>query len=237
MTIRAILFDKDGTLIDFAATWAPVVKALAVEFSGGHQPTADELLAIAGYDAARDSFRGGSVWAGGTSRDLVAAWRPGASAAEIEEATRFVDNFCMAHAPGSAVPVADLEPLFRDLKAEGLKLGIATNDSEHSAKTTAARLGVDHLFDRILGYDSVVNAKPAPDMVLDFCAALSLAPATVAVVGDNIHDIAMARAAGAGLAIGVLTGNSSHDELAPHADHVIASVADLPRLLVHLRKG
>ncbi len=237
MTIRAILFDKDGTLIDFAATWVPVVKALAVEFANGHQPTADELLAIAGYDAARGSFRGGSVWAGGTSRDLVAAWRPGAAIAEIDEATRFVDDFCKAHASDSVVPVADLEPLFRDLKADGLKLGIATNDSAHTARKTAQRLGVDHLFDRILGYDSVANAKPAPDMALDFCAALSLKPETIAVVGDNIHDIEMARAAGAGLAIGVLSGNSSHDELAPHADHVIASVADLPRLLVHLRKG
>jgi len=237
MTIRAILFDKDGTLIDFAATWVPVVKALAVEFAAGHQPTAEELLAIAGYDPARDSFRGGSVWAGGTSRDLVAAWRPGATPAEVDEATRFVDDFCKAHASDSAVPVADLGPLFRELRADGLKLGIATNDSEYTARATARRLGVDHLFDRILGYDSVVNAKPAPDMVLDFCAALSLAPETVAVVGDNVHDIDMARAAGAGLAIGVLTGNSSRDELAPHADHVIGSVADLPRLLVHIRKG
>jgi phosphoglycolate phosphatase len=237
MTIRAILFDKDGTLIDFAATWVPVVKALAVEFADGHQPTADELLAIAGYDAGRDTFRGGSVWAGGTSRDLVAAWRPGATVAEIEEATRFVDEFCKARASDSVVPVADLEPLFRELRADGLKLGIATNDSEHTAKKTAAQLGVDHLFDRILGYDSVANAKPAPDMVLDFCAALSLPPDSVAVVGDNVHDIDMARAAGAGLAIGVLTGNSSHDDLAPHADHIIGSVADLPRLLVHIRQG
>ena len=59
----------------------------------------------------------------------------------------------------------------------------------------------------------------------------ALQPAEVAVVGDNLHDLAMARAAGAGLAIGVLSGTSVVDELKPHADHVIGSIADLPEIL------
>jgi phosphoglycolate phosphatase len=53
----------------------------------------------------------------------------------------------------------------------------------------------------------------------------------VAVVGDNLHDLEMARAAGAGLAVGVLSGTSAIDELGPHADHVIASIAELPEVL------
>jgi phosphoglycolate phosphatase len=56
----------------------------------------------------------------------------------------------------------------------------------------------------------------------------------VAVVGDNLHDLIMARAAGAGLAIGVLTGNGSRDELGAYADHIIASIEELPRLLDEL---
>ena len=53
-------------------------------------------------------------------------------------------------------------------------------------------------------------------------------PEEVAMVGDNRHDLEMARAAGAGAAIGVLTGNSSFDDLSPLADAVIRSIADLP---------
>ena len=64
MAIRGILFDKDGTLIDFPATWMPVLKALALEFSGGHQPLADQLLIVAGYDRERGVLRGGSILGG-----------------------------------------------------------------------------------------------------------------------------------------------------------------------------
>jgi len=51
------------------------------------------------------------------------------------------------------------------------------------------------------------------------------------MVGDNAHDINEARAGGAGVAIGVLSGNSVHEDLAPIADHVIADISALPDLL------
>jgi phosphoglycolate phosphatase len=68
-------------------------------------------------------------------------------------------------------------------------------------------------------------------MVHVFCAVARVEPGEVAVVGDNLHDIEMARAGGAALAIGVLTGNGAAADLEPHCDHVLASVADLPGLL------
>jgi phosphoglycolate phosphatase len=231
MAIGGILFDKDGTLIDFPATWLPVLKALALEFSGGHQPLADELLIVAGYDRERDQLRGGSIWAAGNTMDLVRAWKPGLRPAEEAEWRAFVDDFCSEHAPGSAVPVIALEPLFSELEAAGLKLGIATNDNTRSARLTVERLGIAHHFAAILGYDAVTQAKPAADPVLAFCGMAALKPEQVAVVGDNLHDLEMARAAGAGLAIGVLSGTSAIDELGPHADHVIASIAELPEVL------
>jgi phosphoglycolate phosphatase len=49
----------------------------------------------------------------------------------------------------------------------------------------------------------------------------------VVVVGDAVADLRMGRAAGAGLVVGVLSGLSSAALLAPYADAVIDSVADL----------
>jgi phosphoglycolate phosphatase len=72
-------------------------------------------------------------------------------------------------------------------------------------------------------------------MVHAFCEAVGTSPKAVAVVGDNLHDLEMGRAAGAGLLVGVLTGTSAHADLAPHADAVLDSIADLPALLDRLR--
>ena len=95
-------------------------------------------------------------------------------------------------------------------------------------------LGALERFDFIAGYDSGHGLKPGPGMVLAFAAATGVAPQQVAMIGDSLHDLGAGRAAGAGLVVGVLTGPAEAHELAPHADHVIGSIAELPGLLERL---
>ena len=234
MAIRGILFDKDGTLIDFPSTWEPVLRTLSLEFAKGDLARAAELMAMAGYDRRHGMFRAGSIWSAGNTFDLVTAWLPNAGQTERVKTARWVDDYCARIAPNTAVPVTDLVSLFGRLRQSGLFLGVATNDSARSALATMERLGVADQFCAILGYDSVTRPKPAADMVLAFCVRAAIEPREVAMVGDNLHDIVMARAAGAGLAIGVLTGNCTCEELGAYADHVIGSIDDLPGLLQSL---
>jgi phosphoglycolate phosphatase len=234
MAIRGILFDKDGTLIDFPSTWEPVLRALALEFAGGNRARADELMTMAGYDHEQGLFRPGSIWSAGNTLDLVMVWLPDASDSERAGVARWVDDYCQRVAPDTAVPVTDLVKYFRRLRHAGFSLGVATNDVTRSALATMERLGVADLLSAILGYDSVARPKPAADMVIAFCAEAAIDPGEVAVVGDNLHDLVMARAAGAALAIGVLTGNGTHDDLRPYADHILDSIEDLPQLLQSL---
>jgi phosphoglycolate phosphatase len=56
----------------------------------------------------------------------------------------------------------------------------------------------------------------------------------VAVVGDNPHDLEMARSAGAALAIGVLSGNSTLEDFGSLPDAVLNSIAELPAYLERL---
>ena len=51
------------------------------------------------------------------------------------------------------------------------------------------------------------------------------------MVGDNRHDLEMAKAGGAGLAVGVLSGTGTREALAPLADVVLDSIVDLPGYL------
>jgi phosphoglycolate phosphatase len=231
MAIRGILFDKDGTLLDYGATWIPLNRAAALAAADGDPDLAARLLAAAGYDAAAERVLGGSLLAAGTNREIAACWAALVPGRGVAELTDLVERVYTEGGRHSATPVAELAPLLRRLQARGLRLGVATSDSAAGAEATLAHFGVIDLLDFLAGYDSGHGAKPAPHLVEAFCRATGLAAAEVAVVGDNLHDLEMGRAAGAGLVVGVLTGTSERGELAPLADHVLASIADLEALL------
>ncbi len=231
MAIEGILFDKDGTLLDYEATWMPVNWLAARAAAGGDEALAASLMVAGGYDPGTRAVRPGTVLAAGNAIEIADAWEghlPGRGGAPL---VAMIDDVFEQESATSAVQVTDLKVLFGRLKARNLALGVATSDSLRGIAATLAGFEVLELLDFKAGYDSGHGVKPGPGMVQAFCAALGLVPAAVAVVGDSFHDLEMGRRAGAGLRIGVLSGASGHADLAPHADHVIDSIADLEALL------
>lgn len=228
MTIRAILFDKDGTLVDFNATWVGIAKMLASEAAGGDEALARRLLVLSGWDEDRQCFRADSVFAAGTNADVVALWHPELDAEGRRERMIRFDAITAAGGAQKAIPLHGVREALANLHMAGYRLGVATNDSTGGAEQTLLALGIAQLFDAAFGYDAVANPKPAPDVVLAFADMTGLRPSQIAMVGDNRHDMETARAAGAGLAIAVLSGTGTRESLAPHADIVLSSVAELP---------
>ncbi|MEX0759788.1 MAG: HAD-IA family hydrolase, partial [Tistlia sp.] len=117
------------------------------------------------------------------------------------------------------------------LRARGLTLAVTSNDRAAATLATVARFGLEEHLAFVAGYDSGHGHKPSPGMVRAFCAATGLAAESVCVVGDNLHDLEMGRAAGAGLVIGVLTGSSTAQVLAPQAQLVLESIESLEAAL------
>ena len=226
--IKGVLFDKDGTLIDFNRTWFPVVSQLAQQAAAGDASRARALVEQGGYDWEQLRFRSGSVVAAGTIEELVELWHPDLSADQRAARVSAYDRVAVAEGAARAVGIAGLHETLALLSDRGFILGIATNDSEAGARATAAALGLGSVFAAIIGYDSVLRAKPHADQLHLFAAQTGLKPAQIAMVGDNPHDLEMAHAAGAGLAIGVLSGNSVRAELEALSDVILTSVADLP---------
>ena len=234
MDIKGILFDKDGVLVDFDKTWAPALKVIARQLANGDRAMEQSYLMKAGYDPSQDIFLPGSIWAAGNTQDLVTAWLPEGSAQEREEMAAQVDGYCAKCDPVPLLPLDELQSIFGSLKARGFQLAIATNDVEISARNTMTRFGIAEQFDLIMGYDSVERPKPAADPVLKFADLCGVEAIELAMVGDNLHDAEMARAAGAGVAIGVLSGNSTRSELNGHVDHIVKNVAEVEALLMSL---
>ncbi|MEN5297083.1 HAD family hydrolase [Brucella sp. TWI559] len=229
-SIRAILFDKDGTLIDFDRTWFTVSWNLAQRTANGDEHRARSLLDAGGYDWEASRFRANSVIAAGTVEDIVQLWHPEIDEAGFKAKIDEFDSYTVAEGARSAVGIEGLQETLEALREMGFILGIATNDSEAGAHATAKALGIDHLFDVVIGYDTAARPKPYADPLLYFAEKIGLEPGAVAMVGDNLHDLETAHAAKAGLAVGVLSGNSPREALEPHADVVLESIAGLPGL-------
>ncbi|QEX21657.1 phosphoglycolate phosphatase [Hypericibacter adhaerens] len=231
-TVRGVLFDKDGTLFDFNATWMPLYLETADEVAGGDKALALRLLVESGYDEVTRRLDPRSPLAAGTNQQIAEIWaRVAGGEWSVQRLTRRFDaNFAksMAMRP---TPVTDLAVLFGHLKRKGLRIGVATMDSHAAARAAVETFELVGLVDFVCGYDSGHGHKPGPGMVEAFCRAVELPARDVAVVGDTPHDMHMARAAGAGLALGVLTGVSPREVLADHADRVLASIAELETLL------
>ncbi|MEN3792381.1 HAD family hydrolase [Fulvimarina sp. MAC3] len=231
--VHGILFDKDGTLVDYAATWAPINVSAANHAAGGDADLARKLLRIGGHDPETGRIAGGSLLAAAHTIEIAEAWRTGGSTIALAELTKDLDRIFTAGA-ANAVPVPQSGTFFDVLRDAGIRTGVATSDSEAGARATLSAIGLDDLVDFVAGYDSGHGGKPGPGMAHAFAKSLGLSEDDCVMVGDNLHDIRMGRAAGFSLCLGVLTGTGSREDLEPEADHVLGDVTEIPSLLEDL---
>ena len=224
MKVDGVLFDKDGTLFDFGATWNAWAADVIHHFADGEHEIMARLAQAMDFDLDAGRFNPTSLVIAGTNReaaDCVAQALP-------ELAVEQIEQVLMIHASQAPLaPAVPLAPFLDGLSALGLKLGVMTNDSEFGARSHLQSAGVAAHFDFIAGFDSGHGAKPAPGPLLAFAQAMGLAPDRVVMVGDSAHDLIAGRAAGM-QTVGVLTGMAGHDELAALADIVLPDIGHLP---------
>ena len=231
------IFDKDGTLIEFDWMWAGWVRELA-----------DRLAAANGGrrldDVVRDAMgvdieTGRVLPHGGLAATPMARLREaliealtvaGAASPRLApgEVPRIVD--AAWHAPDPVVlarPITDLRALFTGLRRAGLRIAVATSDDREPTERTLTHLGVADLVDAVACADDGRPVKPNPAAIHWLCRMVGVPESRTAMIGDSPADLAMGRAAGAALVVGVLTGVGGRDSLSALADLVIGSIAEL----------
>lgn len=211
---KAILFDLDGTLVDSAADMAAALNHVLVQdgfpelsvaavtrMIGGGIPLLIERALVAHGEEA--------------TQERVAAVYPRYREAYISRAVEQTRLF-----PG----VADVLQACRE---KGARLGVCTNKPEEISRVILSGLGVDSLFDVVIGGDTLAAKKPDPAPVLEGLERLKCAPAEGLMVGDSAADANAAKAA-AVRAILVTFGYSQDPVRSLPNDGIVESFADLP---------
>ncbi|MGG6310013.1 HAD family hydrolase [Paenibacillus macerans] len=246
--VQAILFDKDGTLLDFIHTWGTWGELLLARFSSelkrrGMKELPSRLLnewgigydedgEIAGYDR-------NSPLSMGTVDDLLTllaleGYKSGLSWAEARvlaaECRQEADEALERSRTARLLP--DVLPFLEQCKLAGIRLGIVTSDETESAEKHLGWLGIRSFFSVCIGADRVSRGKPFPDMVELACRRIDVEMSRTAVIGDTNGDMLMARSAGTAAAIGLDPGHAAGKGGFPEADAVVASYRELD-----VRKG
>lgn len=185
MTLAAVIFDLDGTLVDSADDIAEAVNRLY------------DALALPRVDAA--TVRG---WIGeGVSALVTTALAHAGAQQPLEQALPvFMRHYhaCLLRSPRLYPGVAQA---LESLRAAGLPLAICTNKPVDLVPPLLAHLGLDGVFGVIIGGGSLPQRKPDPAPLLACAAALQVPVAQCLMVGDSASDHDAAVAAGMPLAL------------------------------------
>lgn len=231
LKIKGILFDKDGTLLQFGTIWINVMGELI-----------DDLLEVLGETGNRDlkkqlclsiGLKNGEVdekghLASGTTIDMANAFQ-----AVLPKPIPFLQQWMSEkiltktkQSIECVVPVCDLSSLFSAIKEKGVIMGIATADDLETTVLCLEHLGIKNEI-QFLGTADLYEKKPGTQVVEKFCEKFGLKKSEVCIIGDTIVDLITAKNGGVRYGIGVLSGVGSKQELQRLADFVIPNVEHL----------
>jgi len=189
--MRLIMFDMDGTLIDsgFAIT-----------------NTINYVRENLGFERLEKDFI------------LEKVNEPHLNAAEFfygtkeftDQQTKLFEEYYNEHCLTDLVLYDGISDLISDLKGD-FRLAVATNANSVYAKKMLDHVGIGNHFSTILGYDSVKNPKPHPEMVNKILNKYSVENTNAQLIGDSHKDIIAATKAGVDSVL-VNWGFSNHEE-------------------------
>lgn len=231
MSIKAIIFDKDGTLIDFDYFWVPISRAAIEDILKELEcknVSPDEVLAFLGVEDGITNIDGvlcGSTYSkiGKNIHGALSQCGFNFDEEKVEKITlkAFEKNVDKGIVKGTC---PDMERVLKDIKKEGIKIFVSTSDRLFTTKKSLEKLGVYDLFDGIYTDDGDIPPKPNPDCIYDIMKKYSLTKDEIIMVGDTVNDLNFAKNGNVKL-IGVAKGEKNMNRFLKKTDVVLPDVS------------
>lgn len=163
MNVDAVIFDKDGTLMDFDAFWVTVSQRVMEELLrrlGREDIGTDALLEALGVHDGVTDPDGMLCWGtyGQISRVVWQVLQERGCGISPEELAVLVEEGYGRYADtGDMKPTCpELKQVLAELKRRGKKLAVVTTDNEPVTRKCLERLGIGELFDRVYTDDGAL---------------------------------------------------------------------------------
>jgi HAD superfamily hydrolase (TIGR01509 family) len=225
LTIKAVIFDLDGTIvdfnIDFKAARAEVVHLLTQQNLPSSLLSVNESVFVTLKKAKKRMKENGEE-----EQEFITL---------KEKVVALVERYESEAAQKTNVIPSILETL-KTLRKMKLKIALFTANGEKSTNYILRHFRLRQFFDAIIARESVLAVKPDPVHLEAALKALKVKPEEAIVVGDSVRDMECARRLKV-LAVGVTTGISSPEALTnAGADYLASSSADIPTLVKQINR-
>jgi phosphoglycolate phosphatase len=212
-TIKLLIFDLDGTLIDSLPDLIDATNHMRDSF-GLPRFNPEEVRRLVGQGA----------------RSLVERALPGLSPAELDEGMERFLAYNLAHIADKTRPYPGVVATLQALEAAGYALCVLSNKNVALCREVLSRLGLERYFATVYGADSHPCRKPSPEPVLALLRQYGVPAGACVMIGDSINDIAAGRGAGV-VTVGCRYGYGDLSELSG-ADYQIEDFQSLLNLSI-----
>ena len=214
---NAIVWDLDGTLVDSAPDLATALNTV-LDMRGFFTLSLGEVRKMIGNGVPKLVERGFNA----------VGVRP--DAAQLDELVALFVPQYKACATDNTLPYPGVIEALQEIHSMNIPMGVCTNKPEAFTRQILDGLGLSGYFSSVVGGDSTSARKPDPEPVLACLRGLVAEPASSLMIGDSVHDVHAAHAAG--VMIGVVPwGYRSAPVEDLGADFVLSDVTALPGMI------
>ncbi len=233
--LKAIIFDKDGTLFNYASVWHQVIEdSIDEAFKNINEKRREKrkrnLVKLLGIDADGNTIASGVIFSHnkynitkkGIRYCITNLMLPSTLVKYTKEIMKYNNIFIEEKI--KSMDFSKQRALFQKLKKLGYKIAVVTVDNRISANIFLKYMGIQEFVDYTVTKDDDIAQKPKPDSFIHFCNMFDLDPSQVAMVGDTITDMKYAKNSNAGYKVGVLWGANDLAGLEKYADVIYPDI-------------